>query len=158
MMTAHIIEHAHKVLGHLGALRTTDYIHRWYWWPGLGKEVDQFYQSCPVCQTMKTSNKKLAGLLHSLPIPRWPWNSITMDFIGPFPESNEDDYLWVVLCQLTSMVHLVPVKTTIRALQLAWLFIKEIVCLHGLPETIVSDRNTKFTSQFWGEMHRLLGV
>ena len=158
MMTTHIIEHAHKVLGHLGALRTADYIHRWYWWPGLGKEVDQFYQLCPVCQTMKTSNKKLAGLLHSLPIPRWPWNSITMDFIGPFPESNEDDYLWVVLCQLTSMVHLVPVKTTIRALQLAWLFIKEIVCLHGLPETIVSDRNTKFTSQFWGEMHRLLGV
>ena len=71
-----------------------------------------------------------------------------MDFIGPFPESNEHDYLWAMLCWLTSMVHLVPVKTMIRALQLAWLFVKEIVCLHGLPETIVSDRDTKFTSQF----------
>ena len=81
-----------------------------------------------------------------------------MDFIGPFSESNEHDYLWVVLCWLTSMVHLVCVKTTIRASQLAWLFIKEIVRLHGLPETIVSDCNTKFTSQFWGETHRILGV
>ena len=81
-----------------------------------------------------------------------------MDFIGLFPESDEHDYLWVMLCQLTSMVHLVPVKTTIRALQLAWLFIKEIVHLHGLPEMIVSDRDTKFTSQFLGETHRLLRV
>ena len=81
-----------------------------------------------------------------------------MDFIGLFPESDEHDYLWVMLCQLTSMVHLVPVKTTIRALQLAWLFIKEIVHLHGLPEMIVSDCNTKFMSQFWGETHRILRV
>ena len=81
-----------------------------------------------------------------------------MDFIGPFPESNKHDYLWVVLCQLTSMVHLVPVRTIIRASQLEWLFIKEIVCLHGLPEMIVSDHDTKFMSQFWGETHRILGV
>ena len=64
----------------------------------------------------------------------------------------------VVLCRMTSLVHLVPVTTTIRASQLAWLFVKEIVHLHGLPETIVSDRDAKFTSQFWREMHRLLGV
>ena len=81
-----------------------------------------------------------------------------MDFIGLFPESNKHNYLWVMLCRLTSMVHLVPVKTMIQASQLAWLFVKEIVCLHGLPETIVSDHNTKFTSQFWGETHRILGV
>ena len=81
-----------------------------------------------------------------------------MDFIGPFPESNEHDYLWVVLHRLTSMVHLVPVRMTIQASQLVWLFIKEIVRLHGLPEMIVSDHDTKFTSQFWGETHRLLRV
>jgi len=138
-MTTCIINHAHKVLGHLGALRTVDYIRRWYWWPGLGKEVDQFCRSCPVCQMTKTSNEKPAGLLHSLPIPRRPWNSIAMDFVGPFPEQGEHDYLWVMLCRMTSLVHLVPVTTTIRASQLAWLFVKEIVRLHGLPEAIVSD-------------------
>jgi len=76
-----------------------------------------------------------------------------MDFMGPFPEQGEHDYLWVMLCRMTSLVHLVPVTTTVRALQLAWLFMKEIVCLHGLPKTIVSDRDTKFTSQFWRETH-----
>jgi len=157
-MTACIINHAHKVLGHLGALWMVDYIHRWYWWPGLSKEVDWFCRLCPVCQMTKMSNEKPAGLLHSLPIPQRPWNSIVMDFVGPFPEQGEHDYLWVVLCRMTSLVHLVPVTTTIWALHIAWLFVKEIVCLHGLPETIVSDRDTKFTSQFWREMHQLLGV
>jgi len=74
-----------------------------------------------------------------------------MDFVGPFPPSEGFDYMWVVLCRLTSMVHLVPVNTTIRASQLACVYVKEIVRLHGLPETIVSDRDVKFTSAFWRE-------
>jgi len=107
---------------------------------------------------MKMSNEKPVGLLHSLPIPRRPWNSITIDLMGLFPEQGEHDYLWVVLCHMTSLVHLVPVTMTVQASQSAWLFMKEIVCLHGLPETIVSDQDTKFTSQFWRETHRLLRV
>jgi len=104
------------------------------------------------------SNEKPVGLLHSLLIPQRPWNSIVMDFVGPFPEQGKHNYLWVMLCCMTSLVHLVPVTRTIRASQLAWLFVKEIVHLHGLPETIISDRDTKFTSQFWRETHQLLGV
>ncbi|KIK15843.1 hypothetical protein PISMIDRAFT_16230 [Pisolithus microcarpus 441] len=147
-----------RTLGHFGAMRTADYIRRRFWWPGLGKDIDQFCRSCPVCQTTKTDNARPAGLLHSLPIPKRPWNSIAMDFISPFPESNGADYLWVVLCRLTSLVHLVPVNTTIRASKLAWVFIQEIVRLHGLPDTIVSDHDAKFTSQFWREVHQLLDV
>ena len=81
-----------------------------------------------------------------------------MDFVGLFPPSNRHDYMWVVLCQLMSMVHLIPVETTIRASQLAGLYVQEIVQLHGLPDTIVSDRDTKFTSTFWQEVHRMLGA
>ena len=81
-----------------------------------------------------------------------------MDFVGPFPPSNGHNYMWVVLCRLTSMVHLIPVETTIRASQLTGLYIQEIVRLHGLPDTIVSDRDTKFTSIFWREVHRMLGA
>ena len=81
-----------------------------------------------------------------------------MDFVGPFPESGGYDYLWVVLCRLTSMVHLVPIKTTTMASELAWLYIREIVRLHGLAESIVSDRDSKFTSKFWRETHKLLGT
>jgi hypothetical protein len=77
-----------------------------------------------------------------------------MDFIGPFPKSNGYDYLWVVICRLTSMVHLIPVKTTIKASELASIYVKEIVRIHGLPDSIVSDRDPKFTSKFWKETHQ----
>jgi hypothetical protein len=79
-----------------------------------------------------------------------------MDFIGPFPESNGYNYLWVVLCQLTSMVHLVPIHTTTTASKLAWQYIREIIRLHGLLETIVSNWDSKFMSKFWHETHKLL--
>jgi Chromo (CHRromatin Organisation MOdifier) domain len=81
-----------------------------------------------------------------------------MDFVGPFPECMGYDYLLVVICRLTSLVHLIPTATTAKATEIAWLFLKDIVRLHGLPESIVSDRDPKFVSKFWRELHRLMGV
>ena len=81
-----------------------------------------------------------------------------MDFVGPFPLSKEFDYLLVVICHFSSMVHLLPTKTTATASDIAWLWLNEVVRLHGLPETIVSDRDSKFVSKFWTELHKLLGV
>jgi len=107
---------------------------------------------------MKSSTQRVPGLLHSLPVPMRPWRSIAMDFVGPFPESNGHDYLWVIICHLTSMIHLVPIHTTTTASALAWLYIQEIVRLHGLAETIVSDCDSKFTSKFWHKTHKLLGT
>jgi hypothetical protein len=76
-----------------------------------------------------------------------------MGFVGPFPLVNNFDYVWVVLCRLTSLVHFIPLRTTTTASQLAPLFMNHIVRLHGLPETIVSDRDPKFTLLFWTEIH-----
>lgn len=81
-----------------------------------------------------------------------------MDFIGPFPESKGFDYLWVIICRMTSMVHLIPVKTTMKASELSWIYQREIVRLHGLPSSIVSDRDSKFTSKWWKELHKILGA
>ena len=82
----------------------------------------------------KSSTQKVPGLLHSLPIPVWPWESIVMDFVGPFPESGGSDYLWVVICHLTSMVHLVPIRTTTTTSELAGLYVRKVVRLHGLSD------------------------
>ena len=79
------------------------------------------------------------GKLHGLPIPDKPWSSIGMDFMGPFPEVAGYNYLWVIVCRLTSMVHLILVHTTWRATELSWIFVQEIMHLHGLPDSIVSD-------------------
>ncbi len=72
--------------------------------------------------------------------------------------SKGSDYLWVVVCRLTSMVHLIPIRTTDMASDLAEKFLQKIVHLHGLPQSIVSDRDPKFTSKFWRELHRLMGT
>ena len=157
-LTATVIDQAHRVLGHFGPTRTAEYIRRWYWWPRLGQEVEKFCKTCGPCYTSKSSNKKPVGLLHPLPIPTRPWGSIGMDFVGPFPKSKGYDYLWVIICRLTSMVHLVPINTTTKASELAWIYVHNIVKIHGLPESIVSDRDSKFTSKFWMEVHRLLGT
>jgi len=138
-LTAIVIEQAHTTPGHFSAQKTADYVHRWYWWPRLGVEVNKYCISCGICQVNKTSTQRPVGLLHPLPIPNRPWGSIGMDFIGPFSKLRGYNYLWVVICRLTSMVHLPPVKTTIKASKLASLYVKEIVHLHGLPDTIVSD-------------------
>jgi hypothetical protein len=126
-LTGTVIEQAHNVLGHFGSQRTADYIRHWYWWPKLGQGVEKFCRTCVKCHTSKTTNSKPAGLLHSRPIPLRPWGSIGMDFVGPFPESKGFDYLWVVICRLTLMVHLVPIKTTTKASELAWLYVTEVV-------------------------------
>ncbi len=106
----------------------------------------------------KWQTAKQPGLLHQLPIPDQPWSGISMDFVSLFPESLGHNYLWVVMCWLTSQVHLIPVKTTTKTVELAYEFLNHIVHLHGLLSSIVSDRDTKFMSQFWKELHQLLGV
>ena len=153
-----VLDQAHETVGHYGPQRTSEYVRRWFWWPKLGLEVDKFCITCAKCQVSKTRTQLKAGLLHSLPIPIRPWTSIAMDFVGPFPRSGGFDYLWVIVCRLTSMVHLIPMKTTDTADELAGMYVREVVRLHGLPESIVSDRDSKFTSRFWKELHRLLGT
>lgn len=156
-----ILGEAHKALGHYGFQRTSEYTRRWYWWPRMVSDAKEFCKTCAECQRCKGVNTKPSGKLHSLPIPVKPWDSIGMDFIGPFPEVSDTDgrkfnYLWVIVCRMTSMAHLVPVHTTMTARNLSVVYMREIVRLHGLPSSIVSDRDSKFTSKWWRELHRIL--
>ena len=153
-----VITQAHEVVGHFGDQRTAEYIRRWYWWPQIVKDVREFCHTCDPCQRCKPSNSRPHGKLHMLPVPTKPWDSIGMDFVGPFPESRGFNYLWVIICRMTSMVHLIPVHTKMTASELSWIYLREIVRLHGLPSSIVSDRDSKFTSKWWRELHKVLGA
>ena len=123
----------------------------------MSHNIESFCKSCGICATSKDTNSKPTGLLHSLPIPDRPWQSIGLDFMGPLPKSYNFDYLLVVIDRLTSQVHLVPTTMTVTTRGIMWLILKEVVRLHGIPESIVSDRDTIFTSIFWKELHRLMG-
>ena len=124
----------------------------------MGADIELFCSLCALCQTTKDSTQKPVRLLHSLPIPDRPWQLVRLDFMGPLPKSKGYDYLLVIIDRFTSQVHLLPTTTRATAKAVAWLFFMEIVRLHGMPESIVSDRDPKFTSKFWKELHQLMGT
>ena len=108
----------------------------------MAQDIEKFCMSCSACTTSKDANSKPRGLLHSLPVSDKPWQSIGMDFLGPLPQSNNFDYLLVIIDRLMSQVHLVLTTTTITTKGVAWIILKEVLRLHGIPESIVFDRDT----------------
>jgi hypothetical protein len=93
----------------------------------MATDIQKYCKTCVDCQRSKGSNHKPFRKLHPLPVPTKPWDSIGMDFIGPFPKSKGFNYLWVIICHMTSMVHLIPVNTTMKASELSWIYKREIV-------------------------------
>jgi RNase H-like domain found in reverse transcriptase/Integrase zinc binding domain/Reverse transcriptase (RNA-dependent DNA polymerase)/Retroviral aspartyl protease/Zinc knuckle len=157
-----VISEAHSMLAHLGSNKTLDYLRDYVWWKDMVADVKAYCETCHTCKTSKPSNQKPYGLLNPLSVPSYPWESIGMDFVGPLPESgNRDgmfDSITVVICLLTSMVHLIQSRTNYNASQLAELMFEHIYKAHGLPKTIVSDRDVLFTSIFWSRLHKLIGT
>jgi hypothetical protein len=105
----------------------------------LFKVTDKFCGSCETCAQSKGYYQQPAGTLHPLPIALRPWDSIGMDFVGPFPEVDRYNYLWVVICRMLSMVHLIPVNMATMASQLSTIYMRKVMRLHGLPSSIISD-------------------
>jgi hypothetical protein len=109
-----ILDSCHQTVGHSGVNRSAKYIRRWFWWPGMADDVEEFCKSCGRCQTTKMPRNKMPGWLHTMPIPARPWESIGMDFTGPFVEVGGYNYILLVICRMTGMVHLIPTQTTQR--------------------------------------------
>ena len=107
----------------------------------------------------KLNIKDLNELLQPMKIPKWKWEEVGMDFIVGLPRTQRGyNSIWVIVDRLTKVAHFLPVKTTYTGPQLAALYMERIVCLHGVPKKIVSDRGTQFTSHFWQQVHSLLGT
>jgi hypothetical protein len=118
-----------------------------FWWYGMKKDVAAHVALCDVCQRVKAEHQRPAGLLQPLQVTEWKWEEIGMDFIVGLPRTRDGyDSIWVIVDILTKVAHFIPVKTTYSRAKLAKLYISKIVCLHGVPKKIVSDRYTQFTS------------
>lgn len=157
-----IIEHAHRILAHLGASKTAQYVRARFWWKDIISDVQHYCQTCSLCALNRTNTQAPFGRLQPLPVPSRPWESIGIDFVGPLPGSfnrlGRFDMLCVIIDHLTSMVHLLPTKITDKASDIAEVVFDHVYKLHGLPERIVSDRDSLFTSVFWKRLHELIGV
>ncbi|XP_056850592.1 uncharacterized protein LOC108827423 [Raphanus sativus] len=132
---------------------------RYYHWPGMKKDVATFVSQCQTCQLVKAEHQVPSGLLQNLPLPEWKWDMVTMDFVLGLPTtSGGKNAIWVIVDRLTKSAHFLAVKKNDGASQLAQIYIDEIVRLHGVPVSIVSDRDVKFTSIFWGAFQKALGT
>ena len=128
----------------------------------MNQDVAKYCETCSTCRWTKSDNQRPYGLLNLLQIPDKPWESIGVDFVGPLPTSKNRngvfDMLIVVIDRLSLMVHLIPGRQDCKAKEMAEVIFSEIYRLHGLPKTIVSDRDSLFTSTFWTHLHKLIGV
>jgi hypothetical protein len=147
--------HDSAIAGHPGVDRTYQSVRRWFWWRGMLRDIAEYVHSCHSCQTSKSSNQLPAGTLQPLPIPSQRWLSISMDFITGLPKRQQFDSILVVVDRFSKMVSLMPCKESITAKQTACLLFENVLCDHGLPESIVSDRDPRFTSSFWRSLAAL---
>ncbi|WVZ83251.1 hypothetical protein U9M48_030418 [Paspalum notatum var. saurae] len=130
-----------------------------YWWKRMKIDVAKYVASCGVCQRVKSEHKHSAGKLQSLNVPLWPWDDIAMDFVVALPRTPKGkDAIWVVVDRLSNVAHFIPCRSTNSASDLAPIYVREIVRLHGVPKTIISDRDSKFNSKFWQSLQSALGT
>ena len=109
--------------------------------------------------TSKALTQVPSGLLNPLPIPQWKWDNITMDFVSDFPlTQRKHDVVWVIVDRLTKSAYFLPVRLYYSMDRLAELYVSEIVKLHGIPLSIVSNRDPRFTSRFWKELQSAFGT
>ncbi|WVZ49115.1 LOW QUALITY PROTEIN: hypothetical protein U9M48_000496 [Paspalum notatum var. saurae] len=151
-----ILKEAHETAYsiHPGSEKMYQDLKQKFWWYGMKREVAEYVALCDICQRVKAEHQRPARLLQPLKIPEWKWEEIGMDFIvGLLRTQSGFDSIWVVVDRLTKVAHFIPVKTTYSGAKLAELYISRIVCLHGVPKKIVSNRGTQFTSHFWKHLH-----
>ena len=151
-------EHDSRVTGHLGQFKTLERIKANLYWPRVDQEVEEYVHSCDSCQWNKATQHRKYGLLDPLDIPNRPWDDISMDFIVGLPESSGHTKIWVVVYRFSKMAHFIPLSTNTPIKEIANIFLSEIWCLHGLPNSVVSDRDSCFQSKFWLCVMELLDI
>jgi len=129
-----------------------------FYWPKMKQQLRTFIRNCDICQRHKAEATKPAGLLQPLPIPEHIWSAISMDFIDGLPKSYGRTTIFVVVARFSKYDHFTPLKHPYTAPQVAQTFFEVIFLLHGIPTSIVCDRDPVFTGIFWRELLHLHGT
>ncbi|GJQ93050.1 putative reverse transcriptase domain-containing protein [Tanacetum coccineum] len=156
-----IIDEAHKskYSVHPGADKMYYDLRDRYWWPGMKKDIAEYVSKCLTCLKVKAEHQRPSGLLQQPEIPIWKWEGIAMDFVTKLPRtSSGHDTIWVIMDRLTKSAHFLPMREDYKMERLARLYLNEIVARHGVPISIISDRDSRFTSRFWQSMQEALGT
>ncbi|GJV04667.1 putative reverse transcriptase domain-containing protein [Tanacetum coccineum] len=151
--------HKSKYSIHPGSDKMYHDLKKLYWWPNMKAIIAEYVGKCLTCSKVKAECQKPSGLLVQLEIPMWKWERITMDFVSKLPKTSiGHDTIWVIVDRLTKSAHFIPTRATDSMETLTRLYIKEIVSRHGVPISIISDRDSHFTSRFWQLLQNALGT
>jgi hypothetical protein len=151
--------HLSKFSIHLRRTKMYQDLRKHFWWSNMKVDIAKYVAECDTCHRVKASHLKSAGVLQPLTIPLWKWDDISMDFIVGLPlTARKKDSIWVIVDRLTKTAHFIAVHTTYSVQDYAELYVDQIVCLHRIPKTIVSDRGTQFVARLWKQLHESLGT
>ncbi|KAA0061889.1 DNA/RNA polymerases superfamily protein [Cucumis melo var. makuwa] len=156
-----ILEEAHSsaYAMHPGSTKMYRTLKKTYWWSGMKQKIAEYVDRCLICQQVKPVRQRPGGFLNPLPVPEWKWEHITMDFLFGLPRtSSGHDGIWVIVDRLTKTTRFIPIKMTSTLDQLARLYVDKIVSQYGVPVSIVSDRDPRFTSKFWPSLQKAMGT
>jgi len=129
-----------------------------YWWPGVTRDIGKYVERCDLCQRMKNRTEKPAGKLKLSEVPQKMWTYLTVDFITKLPVVAGKDVILVVCNRLSKMTHFVATTEGTSAEGLARLYQDNVWKLHGLPESVVSDRGPQFVAELTKELNKMLGI
>ena len=151
--------HCSQFAVHPGGTKMYQDLRRQYYWSGMKRHVGGFVRRCLTCQQVKAEHQKQVGLLQPLEVAEWKWEHVTMDFVTHFPWTPQrHDVVWVIVDRLTKSTHFLAVRMTFTLERFYRLYIREIVRLHGVPVSIVSDRDPRFTAHFWKSFQKAMGT
>ncbi|KAD5507730.1 hypothetical protein E3N88_15433 [Mikania micrantha] len=156
-----ILDEAHKSRYsiHPGTDKMYKDLKDFYWWPGMKKHIAEYVDRCLTCLKVKAEHQRPSGLLQQPEIPMWKWDQISMDFITKLPRTSRNhDSIWVIVDRLTKSAHFLPIREDYSMDRLAKLYVNEIVSRHGVPISIISDRDSRFMSRFWQTLQNALGT
>ena len=151
--------HCSRFVVHPGGTKMYQDLRRQYYWSGMKRHVGDFVRRCLMYQQVKAEHQKPAGLLQPLEVAEWKWEHVTMDFVTYFPRTLQGhDAVWVIVYRFTKSTHFLAVRMTFTLDRFYRLYIREIVWLHGVPVSIVSDRDPRFVPHFWKSFQKAMGT
>jgi hypothetical protein len=156
-----ILDEAHtsRYSIHPGSTKMYHDLRQQFWWTKMKREAACYVSECETSRKVKADYMKLGGLLQPLSIPEWKWDDLSMDFIvGLLMTARKFDSIWVIVDRLSKSIHFVPVNTKYRVEKYVEIYIAHVLCLHGVPKTIISDRGSQFVAPFWEQLHASLGT
>jgi len=152
------LHHDVPAVGHGRQWKTVELVTRNYWWPGVIRDVGRYVEGCDSCQRMKNRIEEVVGKLKLSEVPEKLWTHLTVDFITKLPVVAGKDAILVVCDRLSKITHFVATMEGTSAEGLARLFRDNMWKLHGLPESIVSNKGPQFAAELMKELNKMLGI